>query len=97
VNENFKQKQLDIQANYQEQFNKYQALKEVNQYFEKEALPLANEQIAAAKMAYQLGGIDYVQFIQSTEAGIKTKQEYLRQKADLYHLAAEIKYIYGKE
>jgi len=64
-------------------------------YYETEALPLADEQIAAAKMAYKLGSIDYVQFIQNMEAGINTKQEYLEQKSKLFELEVEINYLSG--
>ena len=93
AHENLKQNKLNIQANYQQIISNYRAAAEMVNYYETEALPLANEQIAATKMAYQLGSIDYVQFIQSMEAGINTKREYLEQKAKLAELAVEIEYL----
>jgi heavy metal efflux pump (cobalt-zinc-cadmium) len=62
-------------------------LKQVNQnyqqyyrsidYFEKEALPIANEQIKGAQLAYKKGELDYLQFSKNLEEAIAIKQTYL--------------------
>jgi len=57
---------------------------------------LADEQIQASNLAYRLGSIDYVQFIQNTEAAIRTKQDFLMQQAEYFELSAQLKYITGK-
>jgi cobalt-zinc-cadmium resistance protein CzcA len=71
-------------------------LKQVIDYYRNEALPLAEEQIQATNLAYKLGSIDYVQFIQNLESAITTKQDFLKQQAEYLELSAQLKYITGK-
>jgi len=71
-------------------------LQQVIDYYKTEALPLADEQIQASNLAYRLGSIDYVQFIQNTEAAIRTKQDFLMQQAEFFELSAQLKFITGK-
>jgi len=92
----FAQKQVEINAEYNQLISRYLVLVELINYYKKEALPLADEQIQAANLAYNLGSIDYVQFIQNIESAINTKQEYLIQKAEYFELSAQLKYITGK-
>ncbi len=92
----YAQKQLEINAEYNQLISRYIALAELIDYYQKEALPLADEQIQAANLAYRLGSIDYVQFIQNIETAINTKQEYLNQQAEYFNLSAQLKYITGK-
>ena len=96
VNQQLEQKKLEIKAGYNQQISRYLILKQVIEYYENEALPLANEQIQATNLAYRLGSIDYVQFIQNTEAAINTKQEFLNQQAEYFELSAQLKFITGK-
>ena len=70
-------------------------LQQVLDYYIKEALPLADEQIQASNLAYRLGSIDYVQFIQNTEAAIGTKQGFLMQQVEYFELSAQLKFITG--
>jgi cobalt-zinc-cadmium resistance protein CzcA len=93
--ETYKQKQLEINAAFNERMSRYIALKEVLDYYNEEALPLAKEQMEAAHLAYRLGSIDYIQFIQNMEAAIGTMQEYLIQQADYFKLSAQLKYLTG--
>jgi cobalt-zinc-cadmium resistance protein CzcA len=93
---NFDQKRLKLKAEYNQQLKRYLALNEVINYYQEEALPLAREQIQAANLAYRLGGIDYIQFIQNMESAINTNQEYLKQQTEYYVLSAELKYLTGK-
>ena len=71
-------------------------LSQVIDYYQTEALPLADEQIEASKLAYRLGNIDYIQFIQNVEAAIDTKQGFLMQQAEYFELSAQLKYLTGK-
>lgn len=92
----YQQKELEIKAGYNQQISRYLALQDVINYYREEALPLADEQIQASNMAYKLGSIDYVQFIQNMESAINTKQEFLNQQAEYFELSAQLKYITGK-
>ncbi|RLD36723.1 MAG: CusA/CzcA family heavy metal efflux RND transporter [Bacteroidetes bacterium] len=93
---NFDQKRLRLKAEYNQQMKRYLALDELINYYQKEALPLAREQIDAANLAYRLGGIDYIQFIQNVESAINTNREYLKQQTEYYVLSAQLKYITGE-
>lgn len=96
ANRQYEQKELEIKAGYNQQISRYLTLQQVIDYYKKEALPLADEQIQASNLAYRLGSIDYVQFIQNTEAAIQTKQDFLMQQAEYFKLSAQLKYITGK-
>jgi cobalt-zinc-cadmium resistance protein CzcA len=96
ANQQYEQKELETKAGYNQQINRYITLLQVLDYYKKEALPLADEQIQASNLAYRLGSIDYVQFIQNTEAAIRTKQDFLLQQAEYFELSAQLKYITGK-
>jgi len=96
VDQQYQQKELEIKAGYNQQISRYLVLQDVINYYRTEALPLADEQIQASNMAYKLGSIDYVQFIQNMETAINTKQEFLNQQAEYFELSAQLKYITGK-
>ncbi len=89
----YQQKQLEVQAGYNQQLSRYIALQQVINYYKNEALPLSDEQIQASSLAYKLGNINYVQFIQNMEMAISTKQDFLKQQAAYFELSAQIKYI----
>lgn len=93
---NFEQLRLETSARFDGMVSSYNTLLDVLKYYRNEALPLANEQIQASNLAYKLGSIDYLQFIQNIETAISTKQEFLNQQAYFNRLDAEIKYITGK-
>ena len=90
------QKKLELMAQYNQLLNRILVLENVIDYYIIEALPLAEEQIQASNLAYRLGSIDYVQFIQNIESAINTKQAFLNQEAEYYELSAELKFITGK-
>jgi cobalt-zinc-cadmium resistance protein CzcA len=93
---NYEQKRLEIVAGYNQQLSRYIMLKQVLEFYQQEALPLADEQILASSLAYNLGSIDYVQFIQNVEAAINTKQEFIIQQAEYFELSARLKQLTGK-
>ena len=55
----------------------YQQYSNTIDYFEKEALSIADEQIKGAQLAYQSGELDYLQFSKNLEEAITIKQTYL--------------------
>lgn len=95
ANRQYEQKELELKAGYNQQISRYLMLQQVLDYYIKEALPLADEQIQASNLAYRLGSIDYVQFIQNTEAAIGTKQGFLMQQVEYFELSAQLKFITG--
>jgi len=89
-------KQIEIKNEYQQMINRYLILADLVSYYKTEALPLADEQIEASNLAYKLGSIGYVQFIQNVDAAIRVKEEFLIQQRELLKLAANIKYLTGE-
>jgi cobalt-zinc-cadmium resistance protein CzcA len=94
--QSYKQKQLELNATFNELYSRYQTMLEVLDYYNNEALPLADEQIEAANLGYKLGSLDYIQFIQNVELAIKTKQEYLFNLSDYYQIKEQLEYISGQ-
>ena len=92
----YQQKKLEINAEFNQLFSRYLILEEVIDFYQKEALPLADEQIQASNIAYKLGSIDYVQFIQNMDVAIKIKQKFLSQQTTYFELSAQLKYLTGK-
>jgi cobalt-zinc-cadmium resistance protein CzcA len=92
----YDRKNLELNAQYNQLLSRYRVLADVLAYFKKEALPLADEQIAASNLAYRLGEINYVQFIQNMESGINIKLDFLRQKAEYMELSAQLNYLVGQ-
>jgi cobalt-zinc-cadmium resistance protein CzcA len=92
---NFEQKRVEFISEFNQKLSRYKALQEVLEYYKSEALPLAEEQIQAAKIAYKLGSIDYVQFIQNIETAIKIKQKHLNREAEYFELQVQLKYLSG--
>ena len=92
---NFEQKRLEFISQFNQQYGRYEALREVLDYYKTEALPLAEEQMEAAAIAYRLGSVDYVQFIQNVESAINIQQEYLDREMEFNELSARLKYLVG--
>ncbi len=92
----YEQKRLETVARYKQKLSRYLMLQQVLQFYQKEALPLADEQMQASSLAYKLGGIDYVQFIQNIETAISTKQKYISQQAEYFELSAGLKQLTGQ-
>ncbi|MDE5417634.1 CusA/CzcA family heavy metal efflux RND transporter [Labilibaculum sp. DW002] len=96
VGQQYEQKKLEIKARYNQQISRYLTLQDVLRYYQGEALPLAEEQIQASNLAYRLGSIDYIQFIQNMEMAIKTKQDFFKQQVEYFELSAQLKFLTGK-
>ncbi len=93
--QDFNRKKLELNAAFLEQVNRIKVLEQVLVYYKEKALPLAEEQIEAANLAYRLGSIDYVQFIQNVEAALNTKQSFLDQEAEYFEVLTRLRYITG--
>ena len=94
--QNYNTVMIEASSLLEQKIARYKSLLEVQDYFKTQALPLANEQIEASKLAYSLGEIDYVQFIQSIELSMKTKQDFVESNLQYLNLVAEINYLTGK-
>ncbi|MCX2744179.1 CusA/CzcA family heavy metal efflux RND transporter [Mangrovivirga sp. M17] len=58
---------LKLKAEYQSSLNEYLKWKNSWNYYQEEALELANEQINGASIAYEQGAINYVTFLQNVK------------------------------
>ena len=96
ANQQYNQKVIEVNTEYKQLLSRYKILNDVIDYYTENALQLATEQIEASNLAYRLGSIDYVQFIQNIESAIKIKQQYLIKKNEYFELSAQLKYITGK-
>lgn len=92
----YEMNRLKLQSAYNEKLSRYNSLTEILAYYKTEALPLAAEQISAAKLGYRLGSIDYIQFLQNVEAAYKTRQDYIQKQAEMFRLQTELNYLTGK-
>ena len=89
--ENLEQKSLEIKSKYKQLLNRYLIVTELIKHYKNEALPMADEQIKASKLAYKLGSIGYIQFIRNTETAIEIKKEFLMYQRQFFELSARIK------
>ncbi len=88
--------QIKVKAKYADLINKLTVLRQMIDYYEKKAIPVANEQIRAALLGYRLGSIDYLQFIQNIENALKTKQDYILTANEYLKTLFDLQYITGK-
>ncbi len=94
--EEYKLRELELNASYKELLSRYRVMSEVLEYYKNEALPLADEQIEAANLGYRLGSLSYIEFIQNTESAIKTRQQYLSRLSDFFEIKEQLEYITGQ-
>lgn len=69
--ENFIQKKIELKTQYQQQLQDYLKWQNAWFYYKETALPLADEQIEGAIIAYKEGALDYISFLQNTRDAIK--------------------------
>lgn len=87
--ENLNTKRIALKSELSQKLIAINNLQEVRNYYIKNALPLANEQIAASKLAYRLGEINYLEFIQGIETSLNTKIDYINANAEYRNAVAE--------
>ena len=89
----YRSMKMKISTGYKTLLNRYAMLKDAVDFYVNEALPLADEQLKAAGLAYQSGNIDYMQFIQNVESAVKIKQDYIMKQTGLQKVIAEIEFF----
>ncbi|QZE15005.1 CusA/CzcA family heavy metal efflux RND transporter [Halosquirtibacter laminarini] len=93
--QNYQTQLIDNQTLYAKMQIRYKVLKDVQDYYNDEALPLVEEQISATQLAYKAGEIGYVEFVQNIDSSISTKEKYLESYLSLLDVVASLKYITG--
>jgi cobalt-zinc-cadmium resistance protein CzcA len=92
----YQKKEQEINAVYHELRIRLQSMREVLNYYEKDALPLADEQIRAAYLGYRVGELDYNRFIRNFEDAIDTRLDYFDRKTAYFEMEQKIYYLTGK-
>ncbi len=95
--ENLNARRIALKSELSQKIIAINNINEVKKYYKKHALPLANEQINASKLAYRLGEINYLEFIQSIESSLKTKIDYINVNSEYRTIFAEALNIIGKQ
>ena len=88
--------ELLLQSQLQQRFIEYHSLQKMQYYYEEQALPLVKEEIKAYQLAYQLGEIDYISFIQGIETSLTTQLNYVTSDLKYRNTIAEIHYLTGE-
>ncbi len=91
--QNLLQKNLEIQNRYQEAIAQYQKWLASWQFYQTEALPMAERQLQGATLSYSTGAIDYVAFLHNMQSaldielkGLEALNSYLISKFNLEYL-----------
>ncbi len=79
--EDLKTQQINLESSYLQKKIEINNLKDVVAYYEEHLIPLSNEQIKAFSLAYKLGDINYLEFIQGIENSLNTKIDYINAHA----------------
>jgi len=84
---------IQLNRQYEVAFARYQKWLKSWKYYQEEAIPLAKQQLEGANLSYEEGAIDYVSFLQNTQAAIETElqgleamRRYLQAKFYLMYL-----------
>ncbi len=94
--ENVNAKRIALKSQLSQKLIAINNLQEVKKYYIEKALPLASEQITASKLAYRLGEINYLEFIQSIETSLNTKIDYINANAEYRTAIAEAIRLMGE-
>ncbi|QZT39078.1 CusA/CzcA family heavy metal efflux RND transporter [Halosquirtibacter xylanolyticus] len=95
--ENYQTQLLDNRTLYTKMQIQYETLRDVQSYYQHQALPLIEEQIKATQLAYRTGEIGYVEFVQNIDTSIDTKERYLESFLSYMNVIATLKYITGQK
>ncbi len=90
------QTKTELAAQYSQLLNQLLVLRQMLDYYQDNALPVASEQIKAALVGYRLGSIDYLQFIQNIENALKTRQDYIFTVNQYLKTIFDLQYLTGK-
>ncbi len=89
------QQRLILHNTFLQKQQNYSKTKKAVDYYETNALPLADEQIEAGGKNYRAGEIDYVAYIQNLDQAINTKQGYLALVNQYNQLVTDINFLLG--
>lgn len=87
---------LEIESQLVKKRAKLYSLQKVVSYYKSTAVPLAKERMSASDLAYKIGEIDYVNYIQTIESGIRTLLDYITNDIMYRNIVAETHLLAGK-
>jgi cobalt-zinc-cadmium resistance protein CzcA len=87
---------LEIESQLVKKRVKLYSLQKVVSYYKSTAVPLAKERMSASDLAYKIGEIDYVNYIQTIESGIRTLLDYITNDIMYRNIVAETHLLAGK-
>jgi len=94
--ENMNTKMISLKTELSQKLIALDYLQELRDYYIEHALPLSLEQINASKLAYRLGDINYLQFIESIESSLKINLDYINTNSQYRNAKAELMKLIGK-
>lgn len=92
----YEQQKIGLHATISQLWQDYEKYLGTINYYQQQALPLSEEQIAAAELSYREGAIDYVTFIQNLDAAIAVQQQYLDYFNQYLDVKTQIEFITGQ-
>ncbi len=91
--ENLHTSELELKSLLQQLLSKYNSLLDLQKYYKEKALPLSDEQIKSSTLAYKLGEIDYMNYIQNLESSLTIKLNYISADLEFRNVKSEIIYL----
>ncbi len=91
--ENLYTAKLELASLLQQLLSKYNSLLDLQEYYKEKALPLSDEQIKSSTLAYKLGEIDYMNYIQNIESALTIKLNYISADLEFRNIQSEIIYL----
>jgi cobalt-zinc-cadmium resistance protein CzcA len=92
---NYENIQSQLTLAYHQEMENYLKFKKLVGYYTTSGLKLGNEQARIAQVAFQLGEIGYMEYIQHISSSINTKLAYLEALSQLNQSAIQLQYLKG--
>lgn len=89
--------QWSLSTEYQQAFQQYTRYRERVEFYERNTLQLANEQIRVSLIAFRLGEIEYVELFQNLSQATETRLQYLEAVRLLNEAIININYLKGNQ
>ncbi len=93
---NYQQVRLMLGTNYHQEMQRYQGYREALAYFTSGGLRDADEQLRIAQVAFRLGEIGYVEYLQNVSSAVRTKLAYLETADHLNRSAIQLQFLKGQ-
>jgi len=93
---NYQSTLSEIRLQYDQELRSYKKFKQLVNYYTSVGLKQADEQIRIAQISFNLGEINYMEYIQNTSAGIENKLAYINALTRLYQSIIQIQYLRGE-